>query len=73
MTFQAKSMQVEHTCGRTFNHGLASSTFLVERYQKGLSFIPDMKVSNLKDQVKTDINVNISKWQDIGQRKRQRN
>ena len=62
-TFQIKSMQGKHSCGRTFDHGLANSTFLVDRYKKELAAMTDMKVSTLTDKVKTDVNVNISRWQ----------
>lgn len=62
-TFQVKNLQDKHTCGRSFEHGLATSSFLVDRYKKELAVLPDMKVSNLQDKVKTDMNVNISRWQ----------
>nr|XP_027086445.1 uncharacterized protein LOC113708174 [Coffea arabica] len=62
-TFQIKSMQGKHSCGRTFDHGLANSTFLVDRYKKELAAMADMKVNTLTDKVKTDVNVNISRWQ----------
>ncbi|XP_027093746.1 uncharacterized protein [Coffea arabica] len=62
-TFQIRSMQDEHNCGRTFDHRLANSTFLVDRYKKELAAMADMKVSTLTDKMKTDVNVNISRWQ----------
>ena len=70
MTFQVKSMRVEHTCGRTFDHGLANSTFLVERCQKMRSLIPVMKVSNLKYKVKNEDNVNISRCESYRAKKK---
>ncbi|XP_027123338.1 uncharacterized protein [Coffea arabica] len=71
--FQIKSIQGEHSYGRTFDHRLANLTFLVDRYKKELAVMADMKVSTLTDKVKTNVNVNISRWQAYRTKKKTKN
>ncbi|KAL3522379.1 hypothetical protein ACH5RR_015213 [Cinchona calisaya] len=54
---------IEYSCARTIYHGLASSSFLCEKYKKDIQMIPNRKVSDFQTKVHNDLNVNITRNQ----------
>ena len=58
-----KTMGPAHTCGRTFYHKRATSGFLARKYVDFLRMNKRITVSEFKDKVHAELNVNITKPQ----------
>nr|XP_027093604.1 uncharacterized protein LOC113714006 [Coffea arabica] len=60
VTFQIKSMLLTHTCGRTTYHGLASVTYLANKYLEDIRLNPDFNVGDFMIKVHKDLGVSIT-------------
>ncbi|XP_027171918.1 uncharacterized protein LOC113771542 [Coffea eugenioides] len=60
MTFQIKSILLTHTCGRTTYHGLASVTYLANKYLEDIRLNPNFNVGDFMIKVHKDLGVSIT-------------
>ncbi|XP_071921828.1 uncharacterized protein [Coffea arabica] len=59
VTFQIKSMLLTYTCGRTTYHGLASVTYLANKYLEDIRLNPNFNVGDFMIKVHKDLGVSI--------------
>ncbi|XP_027088749.2 uncharacterized protein [Coffea arabica] len=60
VTFQIKNMLLTHTCGRTTYHGLASVTYLANKYLVDIRLNPNFNVGDFMIKVHKDLGVSIA-------------
>ncbi|KAK0587687.1 hypothetical protein LWI29_026890 [Acer saccharum] len=62
-TFKIKSLNDEHTCAMSFKNRFVSSKHIAEKYVGQWRENPDWNFVEMSQQVRTDVNVDVSIWQ----------